>query len=144
MKHGMSGTRIHLNWCEMRQRCNNPNSKDYHNYGGRGIKICEEWDEFMVFYNWAITHGYNEDLSLDRKDNNLGYNPENCRWATRIEQGNNRRTNTLIEIDGKLDTIANWARLAGITRFLMRQRYVDGKRGKDLLKPARKRCKQEQ
>ena len=82
-KHGMCNTPIYHRWEAMNQRCNNPNYTDYKHYGGRGIKICSEWIEFMPFYNWAILHGFSEDLELDREDSDKDYYPGNCRWVTK-------------------------------------------------------------
>ena len=75
----------------MRDRCNNPNQVRYSSYGGRGIKICDEWNDFAVFREWALSAGYAPGLQVDRKDNDRGYNPDNCRIATRSEQQQNRR-----------------------------------------------------
>lgn len=75
----------------MKDRCYNPNSPFYKNYGGRGIKVCEEWNkEFLNFYNWSIQNGHQKDLSIDRKDNNGDYCPDNCRWATDKQQQRNK------------------------------------------------------
>lgn len=83
----------------MKQRCYNEKDKGYKNYGGRGIKICDEWlnkeNGFINFYNWAINNGYKEGLSIDRINNDGNYEPNNCRWATTREQNNNRRVTVL-------------------------------------------------
>lgn len=89
---GLSNTRLYRIWCGMRNRCYNQNQKNYPLYGGRGIQVCQEWlDGFEAFYSWAITHGYRDGLTIDRKDNSKGYEPDNCRWVTQAEQIKNRR-----------------------------------------------------
>lgn len=90
-KHGQKNTRLYRIWLNMKNRCNNPNYKQFDRYGGRGIKVCDLWsDDFMEFYNWAINNGYDESLTIDRIDNDKGYFPDNCRWVTRAENNRNR------------------------------------------------------
>ena len=100
----------------MRSRCNDPNHYAYPQYGGRGIHVSSEWDSFSSFLEWAVNNGYVSGLTLERIDNNGDYSPDNCRWATWKEQGNNRRTNVLITFNGKTQTMAMWAKEIGISR----------------------------
>jgi hypothetical protein len=100
----------------MLTRCENPHAVNYCDYGGRGIKVCEEWHDFKAFYDWAVANGYRDNLTIDRIDNNRGYEPGNCRWVTRSVQAKNRRSTRLIEFGGETKCIADWARQFGVDR----------------------------
>lgn len=109
MTHGLSSTRLYKIWKDMRRRCRNTARKDYHTYGGRGISVCAEWGNFVVFREWALTHGYTDELSIDRIDNDGGYSPDNCRWTTIEHQRTHRRTNHLITIFGETKSMKEWS-----------------------------------
>lgn len=114
-KHGNSHSRLYRIWGNMKTRCCNPNSNCFHSYGGRGIKICDEWiDDFNNFKEWALSNGYKRELSIDRIDTNGNYEPNNCRWVTMQEQQNNRRNNRLVTIDGETHTVTEWARMLNL------------------------------
>jgi len=89
-KHGKNRTKVHMVWCSMLQRCNNPKNKGYKNYGGRGIKVCTRWDNFINFYN--DMGDAPEGLTLERKDNNVGYSKNNCVLESKAKQNQNRRS----------------------------------------------------
>lgn len=113
--------RLHRIWIGIKTRCYNQKDKGYKNYGGRGIKVCNEWkNDFMNFRIWAIANGYRDDLTIDRINNNGNYEPNNCRWATKEEQANNKRNVHLIEYNGKKYSISQLAREIGITRGQLR------------------------
>ena len=91
-KHNLVGTRLYKLWAGMKYRVFNINSDSYKNYGGRGITICDEWkNDVKSFYDWAISNGYSDELSLDRIDNDGNYEPSNCRWVTKTIQCRNQR-----------------------------------------------------
>jgi len=91
-KHNGKGTRLYRIWTGIKTRCLNPNDHAWDRYGGRGISICEEWkDNFGAFQDWAFSHGYDNTLTIDRKENDKGYFPDNCRWITRSENSKKAR-----------------------------------------------------
>lgn len=111
VKHGMRNTPVYRTWNKMRNRCNNANDDKYHLYGGRGIKMCDRWDDFLAFYEDMGDRPLG--MSLDRIDNDGNYEPRNCRWITQKQQCNNRRGNRLGWHDGKLLTASEIADLTG-------------------------------
>lgn len=125
--HGMGTTRLCRAWHHIKYRCYNKTYPKYDCYGGRGIKVCDEWkNDFMSFYNWSISNGYSEDLTLDRIDPNGNYEPANCRWVTMKEQNRNRRDNKLITYEGITKCIADWADILGVKSATLRQRLRYG------------------
>ena len=124
--HGMSKTRLYTIWRGMHQRCTNPHSDSFERYGDRGISVCEEWDEFENFRDWALCNGYESALSIDREDNDGDYTPENCRWADAYTQHNNKSNNRIITYAGESDTVANWARRFGLRYSVLSSRIRRG------------------
>jgi len=110
----------------MKGRCKNKNNNKAKDYSGRGITICDEWENFENFYKWAIANGYRENLTIDRIDNNGNYEPSNCRWTDLITQENNKRTNRRIEYNGEIKTLAQWARVFNINYNTLRNRLNRG------------------
>lgn len=113
--HGKTNTRLYGVWCYMKRRCYNKNCKDYKNYGARGIKVCDEWkDDFMSFYNWSMSHGYSDTLTIDRVDVNENYEPSNCQWATIKQQNRNTRKNKYYTIDGETHCLSEWCEILNL------------------------------
>ena len=129
-------TRLSNIYQQMKNRCYNPNNPSYKNYGGRGITICAEWNSrekikgtrgnntkgFTAFKKWALNNGYTSGLPIDRIDNSKGYSPDNCRWATAIMQGRNRRNNKLITYKNETHCISEWAEIFNIPRKCLEYR----------------------
>lgn len=123
-------------WKAMKNRCYNPNHIYYKNYGARGITVCDEWkNSYENFYKWACSSGYKKGLTIDRIDNDKGYSPENCRWATRKEQGRNQRTNRKITINGITKLMCEWAEESGISEKNILKRIRRGWNSSNLLNP---------
>lgn len=124
-KHSMSGTVEYRTWEGILARCKNKNDRGYKAYGGRGITVCKKWSTFLGFYE-DMGARPSKDHSIDRIDNNAGYNKKNCRWATRVEQSNNRRNNKVIVFKGKKYTVAQLARTVGMRPRKLAERLRHG------------------
>lgn len=98
--HGMSGTRLYHVWFQMKSRCENLKDKDFQYYGERGISVCEEWQEFEPFMEWATNNGYGEGLTIERKDNDAGYSPDNCCFIPANKQASNQRKTRHVYLGG--------------------------------------------
>ncbi len=109
-KHGGNNTRLFFTWKSMLDRCRRPKNKQYKDYGGRGITVCSEWEDFTVFREWALNNGYTDSLTIDRIDNDKGYCPSNCRWANKYTQSNNKSNNRKITYRGETKTLAQWCK----------------------------------
>lgn len=118
LKHGdcisNNAPRLYRIWAGMKERCLNDRNPRYKYYGGRGIRVCDEWLSFEAFKQWALHSGYRDDLTIDRADNNDDYKPDNCRWISQKEQSNNTRRNVLIEFNQSTHTISEWADILNI------------------------------
>lgn len=113
--HGARFSRLYRIWCAMKYRCDSPSANKYADYGGRGIKVCAEWEHsFSAFQRWAMENGYSDELSIDRIDGDAGYSPENCRWADAVTQARNKRSNRNLIFQGKKQSVAAWADETGI------------------------------
>lgn len=125
--HDMADTRLYRIYAHMKDRCLNPNDKNYINYGDRGIKITYEWNEFEGFRDWALNNGYQENLTIDRIDVNRDYEPSNCRWVTMKVQNNNKRNNLYVVYQGREKTLKQWSEEMNIKYSTLYGRIV--KRG---------------
>lgn len=123
--HGMKDQRIYHIHENIKQRCTNSNNNRYKDYGGRGIKICEEWLQFETFYAWAQSNEYDNTLTIDRIDNNGNYYPENCRWVTPKEQTKNKRSNVMLTLGDKTQCAMDWSKELNIKyeTLIARKRY---------------------
>ena len=125
--HGDSHTRLHNIWSGMRARCYTETDYHYKWYGGRGIRVCDEWiDNYVEFKKWALANGYSDNLTIDRIDNAGDYSPENCRWVTMEKQSNNTRRNHIVEAFGEKHTISEWAKQSGVPYDLLKRRLALG------------------
>lgn len=126
-KHLKTDTRLFRIWKGIKGRCFNKNNNKFKNYGGRGILICDEWkNDFKAFYDWAMANGYQDDLTIDRIDNNGNYEPLNCRWVSQKVQQNNKSNSYFIEYNGKSLTLSQWAELYGLNYSTVKSRLSYG------------------
>lgn len=117
--HGGTNERLYTVWVSIMTRCKNKNAKSYKAYGGRGIKVCSDWEDYGEFRKWALSNGYDANASfgkctIDRIDTNGDYSPENCRWVSMQKQQSNRSNNHIITFQGRTQSAAEWARETGI------------------------------
>lgn len=131
--HGESRSRLYMEWNRTKTRCYNKNTHYYKNYGGRGIKVCDEWQTYWPFREWALAHGYRDDLTLERIDVNGDYCPENCTWIPMKEQANNKQNSHYITFNGQKKTIAQWARETGLNPSCIQYRLKAGKTPEECL-----------
>lgn len=138
-RHKLSGTRLYQEWVSMKRRCFNPNDKRYADYGGRGITVCEEWTAVPdQFFDWSLKNGYDDNLTIDRIENDGNYAPDNCRWVDRKTQSRNRRSNVRVQYEGKEITLIELSEKTGISYNCLSYRYKAGDRGSRLVRPVRK------
>lgn len=127
VKHGFANKeRLYQTWSNMRRRCNNPNNNRWEQYGGRGITICAEWDDYAAFRSWALSHGYNDALSIDRIDVDGNYCPANCRWVDSKTQANNVTRNRIIKYRGIKATMSEFAEQIGLSYSALQHRLDRG------------------
>lgn len=128
-KHGLWSydNKLYAVWQTMKARCYRQNKTKFYAYGGRGIKICNEWkNDFENFYNWAINNGYKEGLSIDRIDVNGNYEPSNCQWVTNKKQARNKRNNVFIEFNNEKHCLSEWAEILNINYKVLHNRLYKG------------------
>lgn len=120
--HGLSKTKLYRVWRGMKERCFKENNSSYKDYGGRGITVCDEWlHDFQAFYDWAMANGYKENLTIERKDVNGDYCPENCTWIPQNEQSRNKTNCHYIEYKGEVKTLSEWSRELHVDRGMVRK-----------------------
>lgn len=126
--HGYSKHPLYIKWAQMIKRCYDPSDPHFDRYGGRGITVCDEWKEGPTkFIEWAeLRTDRTDGKTLDRIDNNKGYSPDNCRWATRKQQQQNRNVNIIIEINGETKVLSEWCEIYGIKHETARSRIKRG------------------
>lgn len=134
-KHGHSHNPLYFVWASMIDRCYNPKFHDYHNYGGRGITVCDRWRNSVSNFIEDMEYGYAKGLQLDRVKNDEGYSQSNCRWVTRMVNNRNKRTNRFLTVNGETKTATEWAELSGISFPTIIGRMNRGLSGSDVINP---------
>lgn len=136
-------SRLYRIWIGMRSRCFNNKDTAYKNYGGRGIKICDEWNEYLNFKEWSLDNGYKDTLSIDRINNNGDYEPSNCKWSNSKQQANNKRSNKYYTYNGETLNIKEWSIKTGIKERTLKYRKSKGWSIKDMLETPTHNTKKE-
>lgn len=133
-KTDLVNSRLYRIWAHMKNRCIATKGAEYRNYASRGITVCDEWkNDFLNFYNWAMANGYSDNLSIDRINNDKGYYPDNCRWATAKQQVNNTRVNHRITFNSETHTVSEWAQILNVTPMSIFRRLYKGWREEEAL-----------
>lgn len=122
--HGQSKTKLYEIWCGIKGRCFCPSNTVFRYYGGRGITLCSEWMSFEAFRDWALSNGYHHGLTIERKNTNGNYEPNNCTWIPREGQSSNRNGNLSIAYNGKTTNLKEWSRILGIGYLKLYKRVV--------------------
>ena len=144
LKHGKSNTRLFHIWCGIRERCYTKTRPEYKEYGGRGITICDEWNDFETFEKWAFDNGYDEsapkgECTIDRIDVNGNYESSNCRWISLTEQSDNRTNTIRLTYNGKTQTLLQWSKELNLNYKTMSTRYYEGWAVEEILNPNHER-----
>lgn len=127
LTHGYSRSKIYKVWATMKNRCYREKTERYKNYGGRGIKVCSEWlSSSEAFIKWALANGYREGLTLERKNNDGNYEPNNCSWETLTKQSNNKQNTVILELNGVRKSLSEWSEATGIKRSTIYARVKKG------------------
>lgn len=137
-KHGLSRSKVRKTWKNMISRCENKKCSQYEDYGGRGISVCKKWHDLEVFAKWAYANGFSEEKTkseqtIERKDVNGNYEPNNCCFVTMKEQNNNKRNSRRISYNGEIHTLAEWSEITGINRTTIAWRLNKGLSAKEAL-----------